>query len=123
MVANAKEQFLTSLATKAYWLVLSVHFAVFGLMLLRTLNNDAYELPFVTWAVWLVIFTGTPLAYLTSIGKTYQFRASLAQCLLITSLAFGLLNNGAHADTLFNVPLIALLASIFLGHLSLINNC
>ena len=64
MVANTKEQFLTSLATKAYWLVFAVHFAVFGLMLLRSAKNDAYELPLVTWAVWLVIFTGTPLALL-----------------------------------------------------------
>ena len=113
MVANTKEQFLTSLATKAYWLVFAVHFAVFGLMLLRSAKNDAYELPLVTWAVWLVIFTGTPLAYFTEKGRTYKFRATLTQCLLVTSLAFGLFNSGLNAVTLFNLPLIALMAAIF----------
>lgn len=113
MIANEKERFLTSLATQAYWLVFGVHFAVFGLMLLRLAEDDFYELPLVTWAVWLVIFIGTPLAYLTSTGKTYRFRAFLTQCLLITSLAFGLSNAGLNAVTLFNIPLIALLAAIF----------
>ena len=114
MIANAKEQFLTSLASKAFWLIFWVHLAVFGLMLLRTLNNDGYELPLVTWAVGLVIITGTPLAYLSpKKGRTYQFRATLAQCLLVTSLAFGLFNSGLNALTLFNLPLIALIAAIF----------
>ena len=113
MIANAKEQFLTSLASKAFWLIFWVHLAVFGLMLLRTLNNDGYELPLVTWAVWAVVIIGTPLTYLSPKGRTYQFRASLAQCLLITSLAFGLFNSGLNALTLFNLPLIALIAAIF----------
>ncbi len=82
-------------------------------MLLRTLNNDGYELPLVTWAVWAVVIIGTPLTYLSPKGRTYQFRASLAQCLLVTSLAFGLFNSGLNAVTLFNLPLIALLAAIF----------
>ena len=99
MVVNEKQTFLTSLATTAYWLVFGVHFTVFGLMLLRSIQDDTYELPLVTWAVWLIIVIGTPIAFFTPKGKTYQFRAALTQSILITSLAFGLFNAGLNAVT------------------------
>lgn len=113
MVVNEKQKFLTSLATTAYCLVFGVHFTVFGLMLLRSIQGDTYELPLVTWAVWLIIGIGTPIAFFTPKGKTYQFRAALTQSILITSLAFGLANSGMTAITIFNLPLIALLGAIF----------
>lgn len=85
MVVNEKQTFLSSLATTAYWLVFGVHFTVFGLMLLRSIQGDTYELPLMTWAVWLVIVIGTPIAFFTPAGKTYQFRAVLTQSLLISA--------------------------------------
>jgi PAS domain S-box-containing protein len=113
MVTNEKDQFLTSLATRAYWLIFSAHFIVFIIMMVRSATDPIYEIPFVTWAVWSVIILGTPALYFTAFGHSYKFRALLAQALLLISLAFGLANQGLGAVTTFNVPLMALLGTIF----------
>ncbi|MDG0991077.1 MAG: PAS-domain containing protein [Luminiphilus sp.] len=113
MVTNEKDQFLTSLATRAYWLIFSAHFIVFIIMMVRSATDPIYEIPFVTWAVWSVIILGTPAFYFTAFGHSYKFRALLAQALLLISLAFGLANQGLGAVTTFNVPLMALLGTIF----------
>ncbi|MDG1461709.1 MAG: PAS-domain containing protein, partial [Luminiphilus sp.] len=60
-----------------------------------------------------VIILGTPAFYFTAFGHSYKFRALLAQALLLISLAFGLANQGLGAVTTFNVPLMALLGTIF----------
>ena len=113
MATNEKDHFLTSLATRAYWLIFSAHFIVFVIMMVRSATDTIYEIPFVTWAVWSVIILGTPAFYFTAFGQSYKFRALLTQALLLVSLAFGLANQGLGAVTTFNVPLMALLGTIF----------
>ena len=109
----SKDQFLASLATTAYLLVFAAHFLVFIIMVARSSLNDEYTLPAVTWAVWSVIIVGTPIAFISKIGRSYQFRAWLTQALLTISLFFGLMNQGISAVTLFNLPFIALIGAIF----------
>lgn len=113
MVTNEKDRFLTLLATRAYWLIFSAHFIVFVIMMVRSATDTTYEIPFVTWALWSVIVLGTPAFYLTDFGRSYKFRALLTQTLLLVSLVFGLANQGLGAVTTFNVPLMALLGTIF----------
>ena len=113
MGTNERDQFLTSLATKAYWLIFSAHFIVFAIMMMRYATDTAYEIPSITWAVWSVIILATPAFYLTALGHSYKFRALLTQALLLVSLAFGLANQGLGAVTTFNLPLLVLLGTIF----------
>lgn len=113
MDTNERDPFLTSLATKAYWLTFWAHFIVFCIMIIRFGTDRTYEIPSITWAVWSVIILGTPACYLTDFGRSYKFRALLTQTLLLTSLAFGLGNQGLGAVTTFNIPFMALLATIF----------
>ncbi len=113
MSTNERDQHLTALATKAYLLTFCAHFVVFSIMIMRFATDTAYEIPSITWAVWGVIILGTPAFYLTDFGRSYKFRALLTQALLLTSLAFGLGNQGLGAVTTFNIPFIALLGTIF----------
>ncbi len=113
MGTNERDQFLNTLATKAYWLIFSAHFIVFAIMMMRYATDTAYEIPSITWAVWSVIILGTPAFYLTALGHSYKFRALLTQALLLVSLAFGLANQGLGAVTTFNIPFMALLGTIF----------
>ena len=113
MATNEKDHVLTSLATRAYWLIFSAHFIVFVIMMVRSATDTIYEIPFVTWAVWSVIILGTPAFYFTAFGQSYKFRALLTQALLLVSLAFGLANQGLGAVTTFNLPLLVLLGTIF----------
>ncbi len=108
-----KTRFLNSLASRAYLLVFGAHFVVFSVMMIRTFIQDDYEVPIMTWVLWAIIILGTPPAYLSPRGSTYEYRAWLTQVLLLVSVAFGLANQGLGALTLFNIPFIAVMGAIF----------
>ena len=108
-----KTRFLNSLASRAFLLVFGAHFVVFGVMVIRTFTQENYELPFMSWVLWGIIILGTPPAYLSPRGSTYEYRAWLTQVLLLVSVAFGLANQGLGALTLFNIPFIAVMGAIF----------
>jgi len=108
-----KTQFLNSLASRAYLLVFVAHFVVFSVMVIRTFTQEDFALPIMTWVLWGIIILGTPPAYLSPRGSTYEYRAWLTQILLIISVAFGLANQGLGALTLFNIPFIAVMGAIF----------
>lgn len=108
-----QDSFLSSLATTAFFLVFGGYFVVFCLMVIRSLTVPDFPLPAITWIVWAVILGGAPVAFFTRLGRTYQFRAYWVQALLLIGVAFGMLNTGMVALTLFNLPLIATFGLIF----------
>ena len=108
-----QDRFLDSLAATAFFLVFGGYFVVFCLMVIRSLTVPDFPLPAITWIVWAVILGGAPVAFFTRLGRTYQFRAYWVQALLLIGIAFGMLNTGMVALTLFNLPLIATFGIIF----------
>ena len=108
-----QDRFLDALATTAFVLVFGGYFLIFCLMVIRSLMVPDFALPAITWVAWAVIIGGAPIALLTRVGKTYQFRAYWVQSLLLIGVVFGMLNTGMVALTLFNLPLIATFGLIF----------